>query len=932
PSGGGMLAVGASEAEIREVTDCGSAGGVDVAAVNGPRSVVVSGPVAELDRVERVCVERGWRVKRLSVSHAFHSRLMEPMLDEFRAVLAGLDWRAPKLPIVSNLTGRVADPTDIAGPDYWVRHVREAVRFGDAVATLHQAGVSTFLEVGPDATLTAMAADTSTDRPTHHVAALRRDQPETTALVTALARLHVTGTPVDWTHWFTHTGHQPRTVDLPTYAFQHQRHWLHDNPPAGTPDSATGPGTDERFWAAVEQEDLAGLGEEFQQAAEQPLSALLPTLARWRRAGRRRATADSWRYRIDWQAVPDVEPALSGTWLLLVPYTGVDDALLTAVTDGLTAAGAQVRPVLLDGPADRELVAKALRDVGEVAGVVSLLSLSGPQLGEVLAAAQALGASGVGGRVWWVTRGAVSVGRSDASVDPVAAAVWGLGRVAALEDPRRWGGLVDVPEVVDARAVRRWCGVLASGVEDQVAVRSSGVFVRRLVRAADDVVRRGFRLSGTVLVTGGTGALGSRVAEWAVQAGADHVVLTSRQGERAPGAVELAERVRAAGARVTVAACDVADRAALAALLDDLQGDPVRAVVHAAGAAHSTPLAELSADELAHVLRAKVDGATHLDDLLPDGLDAFVVFSSIAGVWGSAGQAGYAAANAYLDALVARRRTRGLAGTAVAWGPWAGGGMAHGEQQDQLARRGLPAMAPDLAITALQGALDRDDTAVVVADVTWDRFAASFTALRPSPLLGEIPEAGTADRPEPPAPDAGAPQALRDRLATAGEAERDRILLDLVRGTAATVLGHRTPAAIRAGRGFLELGFDSLTAVELRNRLTTETGLTLPTTLVFDHPTPTALAAHLRAELTPHGSATPVVAEIDRLDQLLRDVPGERRGDAEITRRLEDLLTRWRGGDAPTAPATPDGEPAADLAAATSDDIFDIIQREFGKS
>ncbi|MEV4493622.1 type I polyketide synthase [Micromonospora coxensis] len=239
PSGGGMLAVGASEAEIGEITGIGSAAGVDIAAVNGPRSVVLSGPTAELDRVAQVCGERGWRVKRLSVSHAFHSRLMEPMLDQFRTVLTGLDWHPPKLPIVSNLTGQIADPTDIAGPDYWVRHVRQAVRFADAVTTLHQAGVSTFLEVGPDATLTAMAADTPTDRPTHHVPALRRDQPETTALVTALARLHVTGTPVDWTTWFTHTGHQPRTVDLPTYAFQRQRYWL-DAGPSGTDASGLG--------------------------------------------------------------------------------------------------------------------------------------------------------------------------------------------------------------------------------------------------------------------------------------------------------------------------------------------------------------------------------------------------------------------------------------------------------------------------------------------------------------------------------------------------------------------------------------------------------------------------------------------------------------------------------------------------------------------
>ncbi|MFG3716124.1 KR domain-containing protein, partial [Micromonospora sp. NPDC047730] len=382
------------------------------------------------------------------------------------------------------------------------------------------------------------------------------------------------------------------------------------------------------------------------------------------------------------------------------------------------------------------------------------------------------------------------------------------------------------------------------------------------------------------------------------------------------------------GARVTIAACDVADRDALAGLLAEL-GEPVRAVIHAAGAAQSTPLAEMTADELAHVLRAKVDGAANLDELLPDdALDAFVVFSSIAGVWGSAGQAGYAAANAYLDGLVARRRARGAAGTAVAWGPWAGAGMAHGEQQEQLGRRGLPALAPELAVAALQAALDRDDTSVVVADVAWDRFAASFTALRPSPLLGGIPEARTTDRQETAPSDAGAPQALRDRLAAAGGAERERILLDLVRHSAATVLGHRTPAAIRAGRGFLELGFDSLTAVELRNRLTAETGLALPTTLVFDHPTPAALADHLRAELAPAAPATPVVAEIDRLDQLLRTAPAEQRDDAEITRRLEDLLSRWRAASRP-APAS---DPADDLADASEDDIFDIIQREFGKS
>ncbi|WP_431937513.1 type I polyketide synthase, partial [Micromonospora sp. RP3T] len=272
---------------------------------------------------------------------------------------------------------------------------------------------------------------------------------------------------------------------------------------------------------------------------------------------------------------------------------------------------------------------------------------------------------------------------------------------------------------------------------------------------------------------------------------------------------------------------------------------PVRAVVHAAGAPQFTPLADVTADEMRDVLRAKVDGAANLDALLPD-VDAFVVFSSIAGVWGSAGQAGYAAANAYLDGLVARRRARGAAGTAVAWGPWAGGGMAEGgEAREHLARRGLPALDPDLAVTALQGALDRDDTAVVVADVAWERFAAAFTALRSSPLLDELPEARPAQ-----ATSAEGPSPLARRLATLTPAERAGHLLDLVRTQAATVLGHPGADAVAADRAFQQQGFDSLTAVELRNRLTAETGLTLPSTLVFDQPTPAALATYLAATLT----------------------------------------------------------------------------------
>ncbi|MGW5698612.1 beta-ketoacyl synthase N-terminal-like domain-containing protein, partial [Streptomyces asiaticus] len=217
--------------------------------------------------------------------------------------------------------------------------------------------------------------------------------------------------------------------------------------------------------------------------------------------------------------------------------------------------------------------------------------------------------------------------------------------------------------------------------------------------------------------------------------------------------------------------------------------------------------------------------------------------------WGSGGQAAYGAANAYLDALVEDRRARGLAGTAVAWGPWAEGGMVAGDEGDHLARRGLPTMAPGLAIAALQGAVAGDEGVVTVADVDWERFAPAFTIGRPSPLLGDLPEVQRALANAGSAEGASVGSALRERLTGLTEAEIDRTLLDLVRAHAAAVLGFAGAESVEPARAFKELGFDSLTAVEFRNRLNAETGLVLPATLVFDYPSATVLADHLRAEV-----------------------------------------------------------------------------------
>ncbi|WNV84059.1 type I polyketide synthase [Umezawaea sp. Da 62-37] len=790
PAGGAMVAVQATEDEVLPFIG----DDVSVAAVNGPNSVVVAGAEDAVAQVVAHFADR--KSKRLTVSHAFHSPLMDPMLDDFRAVVSTLTFNEPKIPL----------PGDVTDPEYWVRHVRGTVRFSDAVKALETAGVRTFLELGPDGVLTAMAQDSVTNAGL--VAGLRKDRPEARSIVTALGALHARGVEVDWAAFFAGSG--ARRVDLPTYAFQHEQYWLERPAVVAEVDEV-----DARFWDAVEREDLESLAASLSLESG-TVGAVVPALAQWRRERRGESTVEGWRYRVEWRHTTPGAATASGRWLLV----GSEDLALPGV-----------EIVRIAATADRADLVAGLETVGVVDGVLSTCT----DVAEVLALVQALGDAGIPAPLWCATRGAVSTGRADAVDNPEQATIWGLGLVAGLEHPDRWGGLVDLPETLDKRGYERLAAVLV-GTEDQVALRGSGVFARRLAHGRTAEAVGSFAPRGTVLVTGGTGALGARVAHWLAEAGAEHLVLTSRRGADAPGATDLAAALEDKGVRVTLAACDVADRDAVAALVEEF---PPNAVIHAAGAEQFTPLAEYDPADFAALLAPKVDGARNLDELVGE-VDAFVLFSSIAGTWGSGGQSAYAAANAYLDALAESRRSRGLTALSVAWGAWAEAGMATGDAGEQLRRRGVTAMNPDAALTALRQAIRFDDTAVAVADIDWALFAPIFTALRPSPLIGDLPAVRAALAA---APAQDAPSTSKFAALSAGD--RSRALLDLVRHEAALVCGYASGDDITSTRPFRELGFDSLTAVELRNRLTTATGLALPATLVFDYPTPAVLAEHL---------------------------------------------------------------------------------------
>ncbi|WP_405089292.1 SDR family NAD(P)-dependent oxidoreductase [Micromonospora sp. NBC_01392] len=1106
PAGGGMLAVAAPEAEVAASIEAHPALGI--AAVNGPSSTVVSGPVDALDEIERTWRDRGVRVRRLTVSHAFHSPLMEPMLAEFRTVLDGLTFAAPLLPVVSNVTGALAGSDEITSVDYWVRHVREAVRYADGVTALRAAGADTFLEVGPQSVLTALTAEILPDDDTVVATSVqRRDRDETGALLAGLAELHVQGVRVDWTPWFAGTG--ATRVDLPTYAFQRQRYWPeagggwtgdvtavglrparhpllgaavgvahaegflftgrlsrrthpwiadhvvfdtvllpgtgfvelalqagahvgadhvreltleaplilpetggvdiqlwigpadetgcrsvslhsapdHDRPGDEPTDRDTADG-DPRTWTRNASgvladrpaqpgvpgwSDLAAWPPP--DATEVPTDQLYPHLAAqgydygpsfialrtaWRRGddlfadltlpeapaaeaggygvhpalldaalhtlgltsaagepagpglppghGRlpfswndialhaagaaaarvrvrhtgpdsvslllagvdgapiasvgslvlRPVTADQLRtaggggpeslYRIDWTPLPLPTGPAAGTWAVL----DTDAALADAVAATGTAVTAYPDLAALTGALDDDadapgvLVASFLDPRGErdVPRWVAEVTHRALDVLQRFLADDRYEAT----RLVVLTRGAVATDPDADLTDLAGAAVIGLVRSAQSENPGRFV-LVDVDDPATAAAAL----VAALDTDEpQLAIRAGVAAGARLARvpAPAEPADPAFDADGTVLITGATGTLGQLMSRHLVtRHGVRHLVLTSRRGRDAAGIPELCDELAALGATVTVAACDVADRDAVAALLADLPADhPLTAVVHAAGVRDDGVISSLTPDRVDGVLRPKVDAAWHLHELTADlDLTAFVSYSSLAATAGGPGQGNYAAANAFLDGLAHHRRARGLAALTLAWGLWADRSGMTTELDDvhlnRISRSGVSAMEAEEGLALFDAACRVPVAALVPARLDLAAMRAQFAGAVP-PLYRALIRAG---RGAAAAPATGA--SLVQQLAALDDADRRAALLEIVRGQAAAVLGYPDPAAVDPRRAFSDLGFDSLTAVEMRNRLGNAFGLRLPATLVFDYPSPQELAAHLDTEI-----------------------------------------------------------------------------------
>jgi malonyl CoA-acyl carrier protein transacylase/acyl carrier protein len=1149
-----MVAIEAPEADVLPLL----AGGACIAAVNGPKSVVVSGPDEAVSALAEQFRGAGARVKRLATSHAFHSSLMDPMLDAFRAVAETIAYAEPTVPVVSNVTGELATAGQLGSPEYWVRHVREAVRFADGVNALRSSGVTRFVEVGPGTALTAMVTGSQESAAELSISVLRKNRPEPASLVSALARLYTVGVAIDWAAFFAPAA--PRRIDLPTYAFDRRRYWLDADRGAVADATALGLRAVDHPLLKAGVSLAASTGDEFVftgrlSTADQPWlaghrvmgSILLPGTAfvdmalhvgdvvgcerveelvvqaplvipdggsvrvqvavgaldgvggrdfevffadrdgadgadgadPWSLcatgrllAGRPWETADllAWPpadaeavsidgvyealadagfaygatfqgLRAVWRrggevfaevALPEADraaaehfglhpalldaalhtlafaPATAGRSLLpysfervcleavgatalrvrlaptsqdtvavdLADQAGRPVASIGALTvrpvtsDQVKAAGSRYHDSLFRvdmimapippagrhagehwavlGPSPVRLVKalgtagaavesypdmQALQDaVSAGASIPDRVVVAGATVAEAVANPNPDALGGADGvprdlpaRVRAVTNGAlelvqtwlgddrfaasrlVFVTESDTGAgtvdDLVWAPVWGLVRSAMSENPDRFV-LVDIDDrdaSYAALAAAITCG------EPNVAVKIGAVHVPRLARvAATPGVEPAatWDPDGSVLITGGTGGLGSLIARHlVVEHGIRHLILTSRRGLAAEGADALLGELTDLGAVVTVAECDVADRDALAALLAAIPAaHPLTGVVHTAGVVDDAVVSSLTPEQVDAVMRPKVDAALNLDELTRGmNLSAFVLFSSLAGTFGGTGQANYAAANTFLDALANQRRRAGLPALSLAWGLWEQpSGMT--EKLDEadlrrMARGGLEPLSSAEGLALFDLACVAGEAVVVPARLLIDAIRAEVSdEAVPAILRGLVGRphrrAVTARAIAADGPQARGGDALSDRLARLSPAERDHILLDVVRTEAAIVLGYPGPDAVEPDRGFLELGFDSLSALELRNRLSAATGLRLPATLLFDYPSPSSMAAHLKTLLIEDGAASGLeaaLADLDRLRDRLPQLSEDDEARSELGRRLHAL-------------------------------------------
>jgi polyketide synthase 7 len=820
-----------------------------IAAVNGPVSTVVSGEQEALRELLSELAAEGVRVREVAGAlGAGHSPLMETLREQLMDACSDIAPRSSELAFYSTVTAERVD-TAVLDREYWYRNARESVRFEPTMRRLLEDGFRVFIELSPHPILSIAMADTIDHvgvgpAPAHVVGSLRRGEGGARRFLTSLGEAWTHGVEVDWKAVFAGSGHAK--VALPTYAFQRKRYWLDPAVDGGDrPVAQSTTGGEES--CSLFRVDWVPAGTLTREASmRQPAVLCADEEHELASALEDRGAAGATVYADVGALVEALDRGESVPALVLVDCTGGtggcpdrERAECPTADDASPVEGSHVGPSAVNGAMTTSVHGAAARMLGTI---------------QAWLADERFTAS----RLVVVTQNAVAAGSGESLEGLASAPLWGLMRSAQTEHSGRF-------LILDVDGERVSWGTLASAVafavaseEPQVAIRRGTTLVPRLTprtsfTAADGPIgsRDVFDPDGAVLITGGTGYLGGLLARHlVVEHGLRYLVLASRQGPKAAGAAELEAELSALGANAQIVACDVSDRGQLERLIQGIPDElPLRIVVHAAGVLDDGTIESLTAERLERVMAAKVDAAWHLHELTEQiDLSAFVLFSSSAGIIGNTGQGNYAAANTFLDGLAAYRAARGLPAASIAWGWWGAAGGMSGDlvQVDtaRMARMGGRALSAEEGLEIFDATCACPESLVVPLPL-------NLVALRPLAEAGMLPSLMRGLFRGPAQEMVGVVRgSLLRQLSDEPVGQRGEIILRAVREQVAAVLVDISPDGIDPDTSLLELGFDSMAAVEFRARLNSITKLQIPTSVMLDRPTLGALTAYIDSRLT----------------------------------------------------------------------------------
>jgi thioester reductase-like protein len=854
PANGSMEVVWASRSKLSSLIKEYS-NDVAVATINGSESCVLSGTSKVIRLLAKNLNAQGIKTKQLKVSHAFHSPLMSDALPELHKLAESISYSIPKIPIISNLTGKLATES-MSTPEYWCDHLIRPVEFHACLNYLTENNYKAVIEIGPKPTLLPLAISHYNEKNIKPLALASLDpkKSDREQIFNSLGELYIQGFSINWNDMYRYS--ETRRIILPTYPFQRERYWIGMSDTEKVNNIASKETFRQSESTVLEHIrsgnhaalfDIIASNGVISKQNEKLIVDIIQKLLNEHKREANQELISSWLYNVQWQSITNVSSKLESialsanrhNWLIFADRSGVGESLGNLI-EKLTGRGTMLKflPMNIEDQPTVDDIAFTISQFSETLPlrILHLWSLDSPDpttqglpgidVGQKIAIRSSLtllqamiqkkGNYDI--KCWYVTRSAVSIDTSSITA-VVQGSMSAFVRVMGLEHPDLICGQIDLPNDSDKQTLLNVLALASAPArESYYAVRGQQIFVPRLqpTKPKPRSLPAAISNVGSYVITGGLGTLGMQLGRWLVLRGARTLLLLGRNDPDQAQQASIKE-IESMGASVHTYMVDSSDEAAMEELFKHikLQHPSLKGVFHCAGITTYCESSNLQWEEVVRVLDAKTKGSWLLHRLTASSdLDFFLLFSSIASVWGSRGQAHYAAANGFLDALAHHRQEQGLPGLSINWGPWAGGGMANESYTNILTRMGVSALQPEKALAAMDLLINSGETQTIVADIDWDQFAQIYSIKRDASLFDELTKTKAHEEINHISGEY-IPSAIASKLTSLQVDERLPFLVEHLRDRIAQAIGFDSGETLETDKGLFEIGLDSLMAMDI---------------------------------------------------------------------------------------------------------------------